>query len=118
MMPGMIMLWYGPVATIPSGWALCDGTQGTPDLAGKFVYGAGVPVPPVGATGGTLSHLHAFTGDGHSHNLDIQPYIEDVYPAGYYHHGTDAAPATGDTDLANHVPPYHTLCYIMKLPIP
>lgn len=37
---GMIMMWSGTVATIPSGWALCDGTSGTPDLRNRFIVGA------------------------------------------------------------------------------
>ena len=37
---GMIMLWSGTIATIPSGWALCDGNNGTPDLTNKFIIGA------------------------------------------------------------------------------
>lgn len=41
MMPGMIMMWHGSVATIPSGWHLCDGAAGTIDLRNKFLVGAG-----------------------------------------------------------------------------
>lgn len=41
MMPGMIMMWHGSVATIPSGWHLCDGAAGTIDLRNKFLIGAG-----------------------------------------------------------------------------
>ena len=37
---GIITLWYGSVANIPSGWALCNGSNGTPDLRDKFVVGA------------------------------------------------------------------------------
>ena len=37
---GCIILWSGTVSTIPSGWRLCDGTNGTPDLRDKFVIGA------------------------------------------------------------------------------
>lgn len=36
---GTIMLYNGSVA--PEGWAICDGTNGTPDLRGVFVIGAG-----------------------------------------------------------------------------
>ncbi len=36
---GMIMIWTKGVNNIPEGWALCDGTQGTPDLRGKFLLG-------------------------------------------------------------------------------
>ena len=37
---GMIMMWSGTIATIPSGWLLCNGSNGTPDLRDKFVIGA------------------------------------------------------------------------------
>jgi len=37
---GMIMMWFGTTADIPEGWAVCDGTQGTPDLRGRFLVGA------------------------------------------------------------------------------
>jgi len=37
---GMIMMWSGTIATIPSGWLLCDGTNSTPDLRDKFIIGA------------------------------------------------------------------------------
>jgi microcystin-dependent protein len=38
---GMISMWSGDVTKIPSGWALCDGTNGTPDLRGRFIVGHG-----------------------------------------------------------------------------
>jgi hypothetical protein len=37
---GMIAMWSGTVASIPSGWHLCDGNAGTVDLRDKFVIGA------------------------------------------------------------------------------
>jgi hypothetical protein len=49
---GLIILWYGSVASIPAGWSLCNGTAGTPDLTDKFVIGAGSAYA-VGATGGS-----------------------------------------------------------------
>jgi microcystin-dependent protein len=36
---GMIVLWNGSASSVPEGWALCDGSNGTPDLRGKFVLG-------------------------------------------------------------------------------
>ena len=36
---GMIVAYSGDVSGIPVGWALCDGTNGTPDLRGRFVFG-------------------------------------------------------------------------------
>jgi len=37
---GVIVMWSGTVATIPTGWLICDGTNGTPDLRDRFVIGA------------------------------------------------------------------------------
>lgn len=48
---GGIILWSGSVASIPSGWALCNGSNGTPDLRNRFVVGAGSTYSP-GNTGG------------------------------------------------------------------
>jgi hypothetical protein len=74
---GMIMLWSGSSATIPSGWLLCDGSNSTPDLRNRFVVGA-TSTYAVGATGGTadaivVSHTHTATStvtdSGHQHTL-------------------------------------------------
>jgi len=72
---GMIILWSGSIASIPSGWALCDGTNGTPNLEDRFVIGAGNTYA-VDATGGSadaivVSHTHTFsetTSANGSHN--------------------------------------------------
>ena len=37
---GMIIMWNSTVASIPSGWVLCDGNNSTPDLRDKFIVGA------------------------------------------------------------------------------
>jgi hypothetical protein len=62
---GGIILWSGSVASIPSGWALCNGSNGTPDLRNRFVVGAGSTYA-VDATGGSadaivVSHTHTAT---------------------------------------------------------
>lgn len=54
---GMILPFFGAVLAIPGGWALCDGTNGTPNLLGRTVLGAGGDYA-VGAAGGTVSHDH------------------------------------------------------------
>ena len=95
---GAIMMWSGSIASIPSGWLLCNGSNGTPDLRDRFIVGAGNSYG-VGATGGantiTLdssqipSHSHTFSGTsggmnqnavhshsindpGHSHGFDLR----------------------------------------------
>lgn len=114
MMPGMIMLWYGSVETIPSGWHLCDGNMGTPDLRDKFVPGAGGSYSP-GDSGGSDSHTHDFTGDGHAHDLVSGDLILDSSPDGSLAYGTSTNPSSGTTDSADSRPQFHSLCYIMKL---
>jgi len=39
---GTIIMWSGSIINIPSEWALCDGANGTPDLRGRFIVGAGL----------------------------------------------------------------------------
>jgi hypothetical protein len=71
---GGIVLWSGSIAAIPSGWALCNGSNGTPDLRNRFVVGAGSSYA-VDATGGSadaiaVSHTHTFsatTGSAGAH---------------------------------------------------
>lgn len=48
---GAITLWSGSIASIPTGWQLCNGTNGTPDLRDRFVVGAGASYA-VGNNGG------------------------------------------------------------------
>ena len=67
---GFIGLWSGAANAIPSGWYLCNGSNGTPDLRNRFVVGAGSSYN-VGATGGsnsvtlTTSQIPSHThGDG------------------------------------------------------
>ena len=36
---GGIIIWSGAANAIPSGWYLCDGSNNTPDLRGRFVVG-------------------------------------------------------------------------------
>jgi hypothetical protein len=73
---GMIVAWSGSVASIPSGWVLCNGSNGTPDLRNRFIVGAGSTYSP-GATGGATSGTtsssgsHDHTGDTGSHTLTI-----------------------------------------------
>jgi hypothetical protein len=76
---GIVSLWYGTIGNIPSGWALCDGQNGTPDLRNKFVIGAG-DTYSVNATGGSananvVAHSHQATttinDPGHTHENGI-----------------------------------------------
>jgi len=49
---GVVCMWSGAVSAIPTGWSLCDGSNSTPDLRGKFIIGAGSTVASVTAKAG------------------------------------------------------------------
>lgn len=83
-----IMIWSGSIASIPAGWLLCDGTNGTPDMRDIFVIGAGGDYA-VGDTGGSVEHNHAGTVQGHA-------LTEAQMPA---HRHLNVVPGIGDNPL-------------------
>lgn len=83
---GMIMIWSGSVGSIPTGWALCDGTSGSPDLRDKFVLGAGSSYA-VNATGGNkdataISHTHTFSATTSTNGAHTHYTVSDIGLAG------------------------------------
>ncbi len=88
---GVIVMWSGTLATIPSGWALCDGGGGRPDLRDRFIRGAAAAANP-GTTGGSGTHSHAFTQPGaHSDHAALS------------HSAHAGATVANHTDVLNHV---------------
>jgi len=107
---GIITIWSGAIADIPGGWALCDGTLGTPDLRDRFIIGAGSTFAP-DATGGAATHSHPFTTDGHFHTLTVA----FTNATGMGLSGTTTTDTdTGNTNAVSSYPPYYALAYIMK----
>ncbi len=75
--PGMLMLWYGAAINVPTGWAICNGSNGTPDLRNRFVVGAG-DTYALDATGGAVSASPSIgSGGGHSHGATVSPTVLD-----------------------------------------
>lgn len=128
---GGIVMWSG--SQVPSGWALCDGSNGTPNLVDRFIMGAAT----AGATGGTNSktlttneipshthsagsiganHSHTFSGSGsHSHG-------RGTLAIGNHTHGDGSLSASshshGDGSLAaashNHPGPTVTIANVSR----
>ena len=89
---GVILMWSGSVATIPVGWALCDGTGGTPDLRDKFIVGAGTGGSyGVGDTGGATSATSTAAG-AHDHSGNTGGHALDITEMPKHRHYTFATP--------------------------
>jgi hypothetical protein len=132
---GAIILWSGSTGTIPSGYSLCDGSNGTPNLRDRFIVGAGTAYA-VGALGGSkdavvVSHNHTVTDPGHTHTLPLQQ--ESTDDIDYTNTGTNyvssrsntltSVSATtgitlataGESGTDKNLPPYYALAYIMRV---
>lgn len=59
---GMVVIWTGASTSIPSGYVLCDGTNGTPDLRDQFVLGAGGSLPTAGGSSSTTTGSSSISG--------------------------------------------------------
>lgn len=136
---GAILMWAGPAASVPTGWQVCDGTNGTPDLRDKFIYGA-MGDTSVGLTGGASTHVHTNPDTNnadasHSHKISgttssasggvngTSGTSVTVASATHTHpFSTTTGAATSnhthsvpDTSSASTLPPYTKIYYIMKL---
>ena len=89
---GGIIMWSGAVASIPIGWFLCDGQNGTPDLRNRFVVGAGDTYGP-GMSGGAATHSHTISGL----NIDVtvNPHTLSQAQIPSHRHYDQEMPATG-----------------------
>jgi len=105
MIIGGICLWSGSIATIPANYALCDGTNGTPDLRDRFVIGAKQDDAGIAKTfitgvllqtGGNSSHSHEFDDDG---------------DYGF----TEGSDYDDNTNSKSHIPPFFALAYIQRI---
>ena len=117
---GGIIIWSGSANNIPTGWVLCDGNNGTPNLTDRFVLGAGNNYT-VGSTGGEATHtLTIDEMPSHSHEY-YTGKGEDTTKSGYAANAEISqvyqvlnTNSTGNSQPHNNMPPYYSLCYIMK----
>jgi hypothetical protein len=142
---GVIVMWSGSIATIPSGWALCNGSNGTPNLRDRFIVGAGTSYNP-GNTGGATTHSHPVTVNAHNLTLNQMPqhfhslamqtsqwelpgqgfaagalFVDRIIVTAssslvtFNQGGGQGHTHTATTTAVSSLPPYYALAYIMKL---
>jgi hypothetical protein len=113
---GGIIMWSGSILNIPSGWTLCNGSSGTPDLRDRFIVGAGNNYS-VGDTGGSAtststSHTHGITDPSHQHFVAAEGQA-GALPTTFATTGITINNATIETKTD--LPPYYTLAFIMRI---
>jgi microcystin-dependent protein len=141
---GIIVLWTGTIANIPMGWALCDGTAGTPNLLDKFIEGVSNGQDP-GATGGSAMHSHVYDSrpdhnhvldsvGTHSHEVKVTnvgvsastyfPFVEHLTTSAAYVTSSDGlhdhtvpnyGVASASTNSTISLPPYYKVAFIQKV---
>ena len=106
---GGIIMWSGATNNIPSGWALCDGNNGTPNLQDKFIVGAGSSYA-VAATGGSadatlVSHSHTTNSTIEENSSNTKDLTGDVrrISEGYRSQGTASGIHTKVNDGNNNI---------------
>lgn len=70
-----IIMWNGAHTSVPSGWYLCDGSNGTPDLRNRFVIGKGATGQnnTLGQVGGAFNKtLSLDEMPSHNHTISTQ----------------------------------------------
>lgn len=135
---GSIIMWNGN--DIPNGWALCDGTNGTPNLTGRFVLGFQYGTYDINSTGGSSTvtlnideipaHTHDVNDPGHNHQVELKTEsMQNVGGEGESvlrdressNKNTTTnltgitLQETGGSGSHENMPPYYVLAYIMKI---
>ena len=123
-------MWSGSIGTIPAGWLLCNGLNGTPNLQDRFIIGAGSSYA-VSAIGGTadaivVAHTHTLSDTGHAHSYNTASATTTVTAGAGVALTTQTSNTTasavtgitvnsaGSSGTGANLPPYFALAYIQK----
>lgn len=136
----MVVPFVGDVGSIPDGWYLCDGTNGTPDMRERFILGDSGEAR---TTGGASTHVHVLSTEGsHNHDGYMASGVTHTHIVNEFYAGNIAIANTGtryifgdsSDGVHNHtisgsaggthahgglvagttIPPYYVVAYIMK----
>ncbi len=133
---GLIIAWNGSSFSVPSGWLICDGTNGTPDLRSRFIVGAGQGTGLtnyiVGEEGGNENITLSINQiPNHTHQLPLDNACFEnggcdarttINFSGSANPGASSPPPNAPYNITNagggqpheNRPPYYSLFFIMK----
>jgi len=121
---GGIIMWSGTIANIPSGYALCNGSNGTPDLRNRFIVGAtsdassgtsATAGPGFNVNNGALNsnYTPGNTGGETAHQLTKNEVDKNGWNSGTSGNIVLSADPFS-TDYHENRPPYYALAFIMR----
>ncbi len=100
---GTIVMWSGNPNNIPSGWKICDGTNGTPDLRGRFIVGYNPSNPDYDAIGdiGGAATVALTTAQlpAHSHYVDLTTNTTGAHTHSYTIGGSTTRTGSSDPQV-------------------
>lgn len=132
---GGVIMFNAAFATIPANWQLCDGTNGTPNMTDRFVYGTNTEGQLL-TTGGSansivVAHIHTMANAGsHTHDLNlydnnnrdgnnpngisftVRAGTATTKSAGNHKHTVNS---TGSSGTGANLPPYIKLAFIQRM---
>ena len=129
---GLIVMWHGTLANIPSGYVLCDGNNSTPNLLDRFIQSVPDALTDPSGTGGADSkttenhlhsqptHTHTGTTNNNTATYSVQNYVaQTCAPVAHNHTFTTAAGGNDNTGNATATitdirPKYYEIAFIMK----
>ena len=135
---GGIIMYNGSFAAIPTNWQLCDGTNGTPDMTDKFVYGTNTEGQLLDSGGSAdavnVAHTHTASSanaGNHRHKVPTgstsgnddnivdegdNPNTTNVYTdyQGNHNH-TITVNSSGVSGTGKNIPPYAKLAFIQRM---
>lgn len=133
---GTILPYVGDLNKIPHGWALCDGTNGTPNLCDRFIVGAGLSyncgniggenehvltkdnIPPLNIStsgffvpGVSSWALNIYYGHGSTYHVSM----DSGTGVTIYHEPFSSLTTDGGYKPIENRPPYYAVYYIMRI---
>ena len=118
---GVILMWHGDADSVPSGYAICNGDNGTPDLRDRFIVAAGNSYQ-VNETGGSASVTLTIDQIAQHNHTIPEAITTSGTGGGHYLNGltnekgvVSTTDNTGGGQSHENRPPYYALYYIMKL---
>lgn len=112
---GVIVMWSGTIASIPTGWVLCDGSNSTPDLRNRFIVAADADDSGVAKstiTGSALQSHDTGVMPAHTHSVTVLSGGSGLGNGGNSNCSTSTTGSTGTGTKVIAV--FYALAFIMK----